>query len=128
MKNGVFFSISVLISLTAFLFSCSKENENSGEKSNVNKKQSTSKIAFESTRGGSYDIWIMDRFGRDRKNLTHRPAFDSCPVVTKDGKTIFFLSDSAGGMQIWSMDISGMSLKQITNDRYDKQDISIYAP
>lgn len=87
-----------------------------------------STIVYSSDKGGNYDIWIMDRFGQNQKNLTHRPAFDSCPVITKDGKTIFFLSDSTKSMQIWSMDIDAKLPKQITNDRYDKQDISVYTP
>jgi len=87
-----------------------------------------SSIVYSSDQDGSYDIWIMDKFGQNKKNLTNRPAFDSSPVVTKDGKTVFFLSDSSGNMQIWSMDIDGASLKQITDDEHDKQDISVYAP
>jgi TolB protein len=85
-------------------------------------------IVYSSDCDGSYDIWIMDKFGQNKKNLTNRPAFDSSPVVAKDGKTIFFLSDSSGNMQIWSIDIDGTSLKQITDDEHDKQDISAYAP
>jgi len=87
-----------------------------------------SMIVYSSDEDGNYDIWIMDRFGQNQNNLTHRPAFDSCPAIAKDGKTIFFLSDSTKSMQIWSMNIDGTLLKQITNDRYDKQDISVYTP
>ncbi|MBM3252312.1 MAG: DUF5050 domain-containing protein [Candidatus Omnitrophica bacterium] len=85
------------------------------------------KIAYSSDEDGNYDIWIMDKFGQNRKNLTERPAFDSSPAVTSDGKTVFFLSDSSGTRQIWRVDIDGKKLKQITNDNQDKQDISVYA-
>jgi len=85
-------------------------------------------VVYSSDEDGNYDIWIMDKFGRNSKNLTERPAFDSSPVITKDGTTIFFLSDSTKSMQIWSMDIYGNLLKQITDDGHDKQDISVYAP
>ncbi len=85
-------------------------------------------IVYSSDEDGNYDVWIMDGLGQNKRNLTFRPAFDSSPVITKDGKTIFFLSDSSKTMQIWSMDIGGASLKQVTNDKYDKQDISVYAP
>ncbi len=85
-------------------------------------------IIYSSDKDGNYDIWIMDRFGQNPKNLTNHPAFDSYPLITKDGKTIFFLSDRKKGMQIWSMDIDAKLFKQITNDRYDKQDISVYTP
>ena len=87
-----------------------------------------SMIVYSSDSGGNYDIWVMDKFGQNQRNLTRRSAFDSCPVVTKDGKTIFFLSDSTKSMQIWSMDVNGDAVKKITDDKYDKQDISVYTP
>lgn len=89
---------------------------------------SSDKIAFACDKDGNYDIYIMDKFALDAKNLTRHPAFDSSPLATNNGKVIFFLSDRTKTTQIWSMDIDGNNLKQITKDKYDKQDISLYSP
>lgn len=85
-----------------------------------------SAVAYACDKDGNYDIWIMDIYGRDPLNLSKHPAFDASPVISGDGKTIFFLSDRKGGMQIWSMGLEGNNLKQITNDKEDKQDICVY--
>lgn len=85
-------------------------------------------VVYSSDRDGNYDIWVMDKFGRNQASLTRRPAFDSSPVVSKDGKTIYFLSDETKRMQIWRIDIDGGNLAQITNDDFDKQDIDVFAP
>lgn len=76
---------------------------------------------------GDYEIFKMDKFGRDKINLSN--AYGSCermPIVSKDGEKIFFLSDRSGSFQIWQMNMDGSGAKQITRDKKDKQDFSVY--
>lgn len=84
-------------------------------------------IAWSSNQGGNYDIWIMDKFGQNRRNLTQSPAYDIMPQITADGKRIFFLSDRTGNLEVWRMDINGANLYQVTKTKKDKQDLTLYA-
>lgn len=84
------------------------------------------RIAYASNESGDYDIWIMDKFGRDKKNLTQNPAYDCMPQIVADGKWIFFLSDRTGSIEVWRVDIDGTHLSQITSGKKDKQDLGIY--
>lgn len=84
------------------------------------------KIIFSSNQDGNYDIWIMDKFGQDRLNLTHNPAYDIMPQISVDGSWIFFLSDRTGILEAWQMDIQGNNLTQITNSKTDTQDLVLY--
>lgn len=43
------------------------------------------------------DIWLYDLKTRRHTNLTQRPGEDRNPVITADGKTVFFLSERDGG-------------------------------
>lgn len=85
------------------------------------------KIVYSSNQGGNYDIWIMDKFGQNPKNLTKNKAYDMMPQISADKKSIFFLSDRSGIFQIWSMDIKGAGLRQITDNKKEKQDLALYS-
>jgi TolB protein len=84
------------------------------------------KIVFSSNQDGNYDIWIMDKFGQDRVNLTRNPGYDIMPQISRDGKKIYFLSDRSKTLQVWRMDIDGANLAQITNTQADIQDLALY--
>lgn len=73
------------------------------------------------------DIYLMPISGADAKhrptNLTHGVAWDMQPRFSPDGRRLAFTSDRAGeskrsGDNIWTMDLSGNSLTQVTNETY----------
>ncbi len=84
------------------------------------------RIVYSSNESGNYDIWIMDKFGQDKRNLTQSPSHDIMPQISIDAKKIFFLSDRTGNLEVWQRDIEGNNLSQITKTGQDKQDLSIY--
>lgn len=88
--------------------------------------QDAKTIVYSSNESGHYDIWIADKFGRDKTNLTPEPAFDFMPQFTADGRRVYFLSDRSGFLEIWRIDIDGKNLAQITRDSADKQDLAVY--
>jgi len=83
-------------------------------------------IAYSSNENGSYDIWVMDKFGQNKKNLSRAPATDILPQVSVDARWIFFLSDRSGNFQVWQMDVQGANLRRITNSKTDIQDLTLY--
>ena len=50
------------------------------------------KIAFQSDRGGNYEIYTMNRNGKKIDNLTTNPADDEDPAFSADRKEIAFTS------------------------------------
>ena len=129
MKKGVFISLSVLIALSSFFFSCSNDNENSGGKSNAHEKQSTSKIAFESTRGGTYDIWIMDADGSNPVKLTDGRGWNRFPAWSSDGKSISFVSsrEKMNNFKLYVINADGSGLRKVT-DAISKVGFSTWSP
>lgn len=85
------------------------------------------KIVYAANKNGDYDIWIMDKFGQNPKNLTESPSHDIIPRPTQDGCKIYFLSDRTGYFQIFAIDLKTGQLKQITHDKIDKKDFAVYA-
>ena len=56
-------------------------------------------LVYVSDKGGTYDIWMMDKFGRGPRNLTKNPdSFAFMPIPSFDGKKIFFVSDRETGI------------------------------
>ena len=85
------------------------------------------KIVCASNRGGDYDIWIMDKFGRDAKNLTANPAYDVMPRPSENGEKIYFISDRGQFSQVFSIDLKTNVVGQVTSDDGDKKDFAVYA-
>jgi dipeptidyl aminopeptidase/acylaminoacyl peptidase len=61
------------------------------------------KIAFQSDRGGSYEIYTMNRNGKKIDKLTTNQAPDEDPAFSPDGKRIAFMSDRDGDSDIYTM-------------------------
>jgi len=61
---------------------------------------------FTSYDGGSPQIWTMSSDGSNRRQITV-DGLNSFPRPTKDGRTIFFISNRQGRTGIWRMDRSG---------------------
>ena len=43
------------------------------------------------------DLWVYDTTSGQHTNLTHRGGEDRNPVLSPDGKTLYFLSERSGG-------------------------------
>ena len=53
------------------------------------------------------DIWIYDVKSKKHTNLTNRAGEDRNPVLSADGKNVYFLAEVAGGsMNVWSMPLN----------------------
>ena len=66
-------------------------------------------------RGGmADDVWIHDFKTGETKSLTNNPAQDICPMWGP-GDRIYFVSDRDGRMNLFSIDLAGKDIKQLTN-------------
>ena len=74
-----------------------------------------SKIAFNSDRGGSMNVWIYDLESGSTRQLTKGPGGDYQPTWSPDGSRVAFFSSRSGTPDIWSADVATGELKQITN-------------
>ena len=76
-----------------------------------------SRIAYVSMSPGNAEIYVMNADGTSPTRLTIEPSGDGRPVFTPDGQTILFHSArTAGKQQIWSVNVDGSGLTQITRD------------
>jgi Tol biopolymer transport system component len=76
----------------------------------------TGKIAFESTRDGNREIYVMDEDGSEQRRLTADSHEDFDPAWSPDGLKIAFASDRSGNLDIYVMDDDGGNLRAVTND------------
>jgi Tol biopolymer transport system component len=74
------------------------------------------KIAFQSDRGGSYEIYTMNRNGTKIDKLTTNPAPDEDPAFSPEGNKIAFESDRDGDSDIYKMTVKGHRLVPLTTD------------
>jgi Tol biopolymer transport system component/DNA-binding winged helix-turn-helix (wHTH) protein len=76
-----------------------------------------SKIAFESTRSGAYEIWICRSDGSDLIQLTHYDSMSGTPRWSPDGQQIVFDSrvSGNGNTDIFVMDSQGGSPRRLTS-------------
>ena len=84
-------------------------------------------IAFTSSSEGRYFIFLMNADGGRSRKLTEdvRVPLPGC-TWSPDGKQIAFVSrDAEGGMDIFSVDVNGKNLRQLT---WADQDVFISSP
>ena len=72
------------------------------------------------------DVWVMDRILKEPVRITNTPHQESSPVFSDDGQRLFFLSDSAGEVDIWEATheqedgvwwlAESFTLRQVTDD------------
>lgn len=65
----------------------------------------------------SEEIFIMDKDGKNRKNLTNNEANDSSPQWSKNGKTIYFMSDRDGSDAVYAMRADGSNFRKIADGK-----------
>lgn len=76
-----------------------------------------SRIAFVSQRDGNPEIYVMNADGRGVTRITNDPQGDGRPAFSADGQSLVFHSSrTAGKQQIWSVNLDGTSLTQLTKD------------
>jgi Tol biopolymer transport system component/DNA-binding winged helix-turn-helix (wHTH) protein len=73
-----------------------------------------SRIAFESTRSGSYEVWICRSNGSNLSQLTRFNTVTGTPRWSPDGQQIAFDSRAPGNADIFVMDSRGGSVRQLT--------------
>ena len=72
-------------------------------------------IAFSSSRGANWDIYVMDANGSGVRRLTRNPAEDDRPAWSADGRKIAFVSGRAGD-GIYLMKADGSGLRRLLRD------------
>jgi Tol biopolymer transport system component/DNA-binding winged helix-turn-helix (wHTH) protein len=80
-----------------------------------------SRIAFESSRGGRRtQIWVSDAEGRQARQLTFvNRGLAASPHWSPDGRTLEIDSNVTGNYQIYTMDVDGGKMKQLTDDKFN---------
>jgi TolB protein len=72
------------------------------------------RIAFESTRTGDSDIWIMAANGKAQVNLTHtHEVQESTPALSPDGKRIAFVRSAGERSELWLMNADGSGQRRL---------------
>jgi dipeptidyl aminopeptidase/acylaminoacyl peptidase len=73
------------------------------------------RVAFDATRDGNTEIYIVDSDGSNPVRLTTNPAEDWAPAWSPDGTRIAFASDRTGIGQIYVMAADGSNVTQLTD-------------
>jgi Tol biopolymer transport system component len=75
-----------------------------------------SKIAFQSTRDGQPEIYVMNADGSGQTRLTNNPAWDTAPAWSPDGTKILFTSLRDGPMSpaLYVMNADGSNQTRVT--------------
>ncbi len=72
-------------------------------------------ISFSSNRTGNSDIYVMDIFGNNLRNLTNHPAYDGDVTWSPDGDSFAFVSNRDGHRDIYIMDVDGVETRRLTD-------------
>jgi Tol biopolymer transport system component len=73
-------------------------------------------IVFQSRRDGNDEIYLLPSGGNEVTNLTDHRANDTHPALSPDGSWLAFLSDRNGKVEVFIMDISTRSTRQLTDN------------
>ncbi|MDM4765178.1 amidohydrolase family protein [Pelomonas sp. SE-A7] len=113
---------------------------------NVNTPPGPSKTVSIDTRTGSWmsvdvspdgkslvfdllgDLYVMPIAGGEAKALTHSMAWEHQARWSPDGKQIAFLSDAAGGDNVWVMNADGSNARQVTKEDFRLLNNPIWHP
>ena len=73
-----------------------------------------SKIAFESDRSGSHEVWISDSDGHNVQQITHFDALTGTPSWSPDSKLLAFDSRVEGEANVYIYNTTGGDLRKIS--------------
>jgi Tol biopolymer transport system component len=74
-----------------------------------------SRIAYASSTGVSFNIWVMAADGTSPQNLTKDGYYSIAPDWSPDGTRIAYSSNAAGGTDVWVMDADGFDKTNLTS-------------
>jgi TolB protein len=74
------------------------------------------RIAFQSNRDGSYEIYIMNADGSGLARLTNNLHADVFPAWSPDGEMLAFSSDRSSTLEIYLINADGSGLVRLTDD------------
>jgi serine/threonine protein kinase len=77
------------------------------------------RVVFVTNEGGNVDIWIADRDGNNRKQLTANGASNFSPVVTADDRYVVFISLRDKTRNVWRMNLDGSNPIRLTSGLSD---------
>ena len=77
------------------------------------------RLVFVSNEGGRAGIWVCDRDGNNRKQLTTNDADNFSPIVSADGRYVVFVSVRSGRRNLWRMKSDGSNPVQLTSGLSD---------
>jgi len=74
------------------------------------------RIAFQSDRSGSLDIYVMNADGTQTSRLTTEAGVEVFPAWSPDGERIAFTADTQGSPDIYVMNADGTDLQRIVDN------------
>ena len=63
-----------------------------------------------------FDIWTINADGSEQRQLTNSSFSDFSPLVSPDGRFVFFTSNRTGTDQVWRMNADGSNQTQLTKN------------
>ncbi len=73
-------------------------------------------------------IFVMEADGQNPQRLTFEPGLNLAPVWSPDGNKIAFLSYRNGALRIYTMDINGQNVQQITHHGRELDGPPVWSP
>lgn len=70
-------------------------------------------LVFESDRDGDWELFIIDKNGKNERRLTNNSFNDRNPSWHPDGRSILFESDESGDTRLYRLDIHDLSTQLI---------------
>jgi imidazolonepropionase-like amidohydrolase/Tol biopolymer transport system component len=74
------------------------------------------------------DLYMLPIAGGEAKALTHSMAWEMQARFSPDGKQLAFMSDAAGGDNIWLMNVDGTGAKEVSKEKYRMMNNPVWHP
>lgn len=71
-------------------------------------------IAFQSSRDGNFEIYVMNLDGTGQRRITNSPSNDISPSLSPDDTTLLFASDRSGNWEIYEVRTVGGEPRALT--------------
>ena len=73
------------------------------------------RISFISSRGGSFDLWMMNADGTNVERLTDHPAADYDPIWSPDGQSLIFSSERDSRSDLYRLWLKDRRIDRLTH-------------